>query len=77
MLIPVKCFTCGKVLGNKKEAYDEMVRERKLARNIPHDRIQYLNEHNVEKTIEGQVMDELRIKRVCCRTAILTCVDIE
>ncbi len=77
MLIPVCCFTCGKVLANKKEAYDEKVRERKLSKNIPLDKITYLKENNADKTIEGQVLDELKIKRPCCRTIMLTSVSIE
>lgn len=77
MLIPVCCFTCGKVLGNKKEAYDEIVRQRKLAKGDSLDRITYLKENNADKTVEGQVLDELKIKRPCCRTIMLTSVSIE
>ena len=27
MLIPVRCFTCGKVIGNKWEKYQELITE--------------------------------------------------
>lgn len=30
MLIPVRCFTCGKVLGNKATAYEKL-----LENNVP------------------------------------------
>ncbi len=26
MIIPIRCFTCGKVIGNKWEAYIELLR---------------------------------------------------
>ena len=27
MIIPVRCFTCGKVIGNKWEKYQELITE--------------------------------------------------
>ena len=27
MIIPVRCFTCGKVIGNKWEKYQELIAE--------------------------------------------------
>ena len=35
MIIPVRCFTCGKVIGNKYETYLKRVNEKKLKLNIP------------------------------------------
>ena len=29
MIIPIRCFTCGKVTGNKWEAYQRMLKEGK------------------------------------------------
>jgi len=34
MLIPVRCFTCGKVLGNKENLYKQL-----LENNVPIDQI--------------------------------------
>ena len=28
MLIPVKCFTCGKVIGNKEEEFSRLLKEK-------------------------------------------------
>ena len=39
MLIPVKCFTCGKVLGDKYLAYQEEVIKVKVERQINPDKI--------------------------------------
>lgn len=80
MIIPVKCFTCGKVLADKYRYYLEEVRKRKLSDQqldkVELDQVLYLTKDNNEKTHEGHVMDELDMKRMCCRRHILTHVDI-
>lgn len=80
MIIPVKCFTCGKVLADKYRYYQEEVRKRKLAdKKMDHmeiDQVVYLTKEFNEKTHEGHVMDDLGLKRMCCRRHILTHVDI-
>jgi DNA-directed RNA polymerase I, II, and III subunit RPABC5 len=77
MIIPVKCFTCGKVLGNKYNFYLSEVRKMKLAKGDATDEVIYLTKEYVEKTPEGEVMDMLGLNRQCCRRHILTHVDIE
>ena len=84
MIIPVKCFTCGKVLADKHEYYISEIRKRKIEAqsenscniNSVHT-VSYLNLNDVEKTIEGKVMDELCLTKMCCRRHMLTHVDIE
>jgi DNA-directed RNA polymerase I, II, and III subunit RPABC5 len=36
----------------------------------------YLTKENAEKTIEGEVMDILKLNKYCCRRHMLTHVDI-
>ena len=74
MIIPIKCFTCGKVLADKYQYY---LRE-----------TQKFNEENgdvntidmscktIKKTKKGEVMDKLGLKRYCCRTIMLSHVDL-
>ena len=76
MLIPIKCFTCGKVLADKWEYYQREVRNRKVMLDV-NASVVYLQEDNVEKTAEGIVMDELGLTKICCRRHLLTHVDIE
>ena len=52
MIIPVKCFTCGKVIGNKYEYYQKEVRKLKMARNMEVDKVVYLTEEYIDKTPE-------------------------
>jgi DNA-directed RNA polymerase subunit N (RpoN/RPB10) len=74
MIIPIKCFSCGKVIADKYRYYINTVQLRKKEKNIPD--VVYLTNHNTEKSIEGVVLDELNITRMCCRRHMLTHVDI-
>ena len=69
MIIPVKCFTCGNVIGNKYLYYVNKVIELKKDKNINNENIQYLTNEEMDKygktktldkSIEGQVLDELK-----------------
>jgi DNA-directed RNA polymerase I, II, and III subunit RPABC5 len=76
MIIPIKCFTCGVVLANKYRYYCE-VRKRKMAKDLHVDKVIYLTSEYSEKTPEGEVLDELKLMKMCCRRHMLTHVDIE
>jgi DNA-directed RNA polymerase subunit N (RpoN/RPB10) len=77
MIIPVKCFTCGKVIADKYRFYCEEVRKRKLARDMDVDKVIYLTKEFRDKTPEGEVLDELNMRKMCCRRHFLSHVDIE
>lgn len=77
MIIPVKCFTCGKVLGDKYNYYLSEVRKIKMSKDVATDDVVYLTKEYVKKTPEGEVMDMLGLRRQCCRRHMLTHVDIE
>ncbi|KAH7345377.1 8 kDa subunit-domain-containing protein, partial [Rhizoctonia solani] len=55
MIIPVRCFSCGKVIGDKWEDYVKLLRD---------------------DVTEGDAMDQLGLKRYCCRRMVLTHVDL-
>jgi len=75
MLIPVKCFTCGKEISSYYRAYEREVRKKKLASGV--NDVIYLTKEQTDKTAEGEVLDTLQIKKMCCRRHILTHVEIE
>lgn len=77
MIIPVKCFTCGNVLADKYRWYLEEVRRAKLAKGANIEKVIYLTKGNMDKTIEGQTLDKLRLRNPCCRRHMLTQQDIE
>jgi len=55
MMKPIRCFTCGKLLGDKYEEF-----ERRVIKGESPDR----------------ALDELGVKRYCCRRMLLTSVDL-
>jgi DNA-directed RNA polymerase subunit N len=55
MLVPVRCFSCNKVIGGH---YEKFV-ERKAKGENP-----------------GEVMDDLGVKRYCCRKIFVSHVDL-
>lgn len=81
MLIPVRCFTCGKVLGDKWNPFINIVKnersngELNLNTNID---LEYIDTKNPKQTksIEGEVLDKLNITRYCCRRHMLGTVNI-
>ena len=82
MIIPIKCFTCGMVIADKYRYYTQEVCKRKLAKrgndkSIDIDKVVYLTKEFHEKTPEGEVLDELNMKKMCCRRHFLTHVDID
>ena len=77
MIIPIKCFTCGKVLADKYLFYIKTVNKKKIASGEVGEEVEYLTKDNAEKTIEGKVLDSLGLNKICCRRHMLTHVDIE
>ncbi|ESZ98770.1 DNA-directed RNA polymerase N/8 kDa subunit [Sclerotinia borealis F-4128] len=55
MIIPIRCFSCGKVTGDIWERYVKLI------------------DAGVN---DGDAMDELTLKRYCCRRMIMTHVDL-
>jgi DNA-directed RNA polymerase I, II, and III subunit RPABC5 len=77
MIIPIKCFTCGKVIADKYNYYVAKVREEKTKQGVSMDKVTYLTKDDVRKTPEGQILDELGLDKQCCRRHMMTHVDIE
>ena len=55
MIIPVRCFSCGFLVGDKWEDFAKRVKEGEDA---------------------GRVLDDLGVKRYCCRRMLLSHVEI-
>jgi DNA-directed RNA polymerase I, II, and III subunit RPABC5 len=82
MIIPIKCFTCGTVISNRYQIYCDEVRLRKIQsskykNDMDRNRVEYFTQENTNKTIEGDVLDELGLTKMCCRRHMLSHVDIE
>jgi DNA-directed RNA polymerase I, II, and III subunit RPABC5 len=77
MIIPIKCFTCGKVIADKYRFYEKEVRKIKMNEKLEINKVIYLTDENVDKTPEGIVLDKLKLKKYCCRRHMLTHVEID
>lgn len=84
MIIPIRCFTCGKVIANKWETYEERCRDaddkskksRKYRGRGDGDDGKSDDPDVVKKTDRGIILDELGLTSICCRTMLLTHVDM-
>ena len=81
MLIPIRCFTCGKSISDKWEPFIELKKD--LKKNNTKFReneldIEYINkkDKNPTKSIEGEVLDKLGIHRYCCRNNVINNVQL-
>ncbi len=52
--VPIRCFTCGKVIGHLFKTYQE----------------------RIKKEDPAKVLDDLGLKRYCCRRHLITHVSI-
>ena len=67
MIIPIRCFTCGKIVA---PIYCKYIDEcKKFAKSKESESI-------LEKSKKGELMDKLNIKRLCCRTLFLSHVEL-
>lgn len=72
--IQSRCFTCGKYLASKKLKYDlieKKIRNYDDAYQTSVKTIDDLKNNKKLKTICGEILDDLCVTRICCRTAIL------
>lgn len=75
MIIPIRCFTCGNVLGDKWIPYITTVQEEKNKSTEELDdepTTTYINLSNPKKSIEGYILDELGIHKYCCRRMMIS-----
>lgn len=72
MIIPIRCFTCNNVLAGKWLTYLDKVKE--YSKNSSNE-IPYLT-HETKKSAHGKALDDIGITKECCRTRMLTHVDL-
>lgn len=86
MLIPIRCFTCGKVLGNLwkkyKEEADKIDQEyqKQFLLQYEDDIDKHLTDNkeykNIHPAYKKKVLDDLEVKRMCCRRHLISNVDM-
>ena len=66
VIIPVRCFTCGKIIS---DVYGEYKKRYELYKKA-------INANEKPKETPKQILDDLGIDRYCCRRMVLTHVDL-
>jgi len=66
MIIPVRCFTCGKIIADVFEEYKKRYEEYK----------KIVESGETPKETPKQILDDLGLDKYCCRRMILTHVDL-
>lgn len=69
MIIPVRCFTCGKVIADKYDYYIEEMK--KIQADIPSQ-----DAPHFDKVRTGHILDKLGLTRYCCRRHMIAHVDM-
>lgn len=73
MIIPIRCFTCNHVIAGKWQKYLELVKT--YRKESGKEDMEYLTATTV-RTAEGKAMDDLNLKKPCCRRHFLAHVDL-
>lgn len=73
MIFPIRCITCNNIIGGKWLSYLDKVKE--YRKESGKTEMEYLTA-TTEKTAEGKALDDLNVKKVCCRRHFLAHVDL-
>ena len=76
MIIPVRCFSCNKLIGDKYVIYQELNNKINPDNNVVTIDSNLINSGEIGASEQGKILDDLNIKRYCCRRMFLTQVDI-
>lgn len=78
MIIPIRCFTCNNVLAHKWEDYFNRIQMKYLNDGVDSFRKERFIDvkKSINKSYEGETLDELGITSYCCRKNFLAHVDL-
>lgn len=78
MIIPVRCFTCNKVISHLWEEYLNRIQVEYINEDIANNKKKrFVDIEDLEnKTTEGKILDQLGLNKYCCRRMMLAHVDL-
>lgn len=76
MIIPIRCFSCNKLIADKYTIYLDLNNKINPEKNLTTIDTNLINSGSIEISAQGKILDNLGIKRYCCRRMFLTQVDI-
>lgn len=74
MIIPIRCFTCGKLIAHLWDKYEEELQKEYNKSKNKNKKI-YIDIPS-HKTVEKRTLDKLGLKRYCCRRMMLGHIDL-
>jgi len=72
MIFPVRCFTCGHLIGTKWDQYNTLMDKKN--KNQKEDTLTSYNMDKIKDNI--QVFNKIGISRYCCKRHFTTHVDL-
>jgi DNA-directed RNA polymerase subunit N (RpoN/RPB10) len=78
MIIPVRCFTCNKVIAHLWEEYQQKIQEQYLKDDVANNqKARFIDINDIKnKTVEGKILDNMNLHKYCCRRMLLSHVDM-
>jgi DNA-directed RNA polymerase subunit N (RpoN/RPB10) len=73
MIVPIRCFTCGRVMADIADFYES--EKVKVKENDNKEVVDKLYK-NFEKIHTGEILNKLGLKRYCCRRNLITNIDM-
>ena len=71
MIIPIRCFTCSKVIADKYDYYHQEKNKLK-ANDVKKDNdLKFFNDIHTK-----EILDNLGLIRYCCRRSLMSSVDL-
>jgi len=75
MIIPVRCMTCGSMIGSKYLKYQQNIGELSGTTLNKHNYITQDVSDLLNDTVEKKALDSVGLTRYCCRRHLLTHTD--
>lgn len=72
MIIPVRCFTCGRVMADVSEYYEKEKEKLILEDKKVSDPLY----KNFDKIHTKEILDNLGLRRYCCRRNLISNIDM-
>lgn len=73
MIVPIRCFTCGKIIADK---YDYFIEEKKKLEKKEADNEENEDYKFFSKIHTKKILDNLGLTRYCCRRMLISTSDM-
>jgi DNA-directed RNA polymerase subunit N len=71
MIIPIRCFTCSKVIADKYDYYHQEKNKLKAVDKKDDPNLKFYSDIHTK-----EILDKLGLIRYCCRRSLMSSVDL-